>query len=280
MENDQTPDPGKDNQTVVEPTAKGGTVLTGEPENKSVTPPLAGDATPDLPHAWMTGLTTEQKADVDLVKSLSRFEKGIPDLAKSYVELEQKAGQSVVLPNEKATPEEWAKFYGLMGRPEKPEDYKLAKVELPEGLAADEAMEQDFLKLAHAKGLNDDTVNAIRSWYMAEMGKQIVDAQKIVKISKADSDTAMRERYGSGFESAQAYMERGFQQFATPALSNLFRSSGMGNHEDVIGMFVKIGKLISEHPFVDGGKGEHIETAAVGNRTDEEIANLLYPSKE
>ncbi len=277
MEVDQAADPTKDNQQAVEPPAKDETVLTGvAPES---TPPLAVSATPELPHAWMTGLTTEQKADADLVKSLSRFEKGIPDLAKSYAELETKIGQSVVLPNAEASPEEWAKFYERMGRPEKPEDYKLEKVELPKGLKADEAMEQEFLKVAHAKGLNNDAVNALHGWYMTEMGKQVVAAQRVVKTTQAEADTAMREELGAGHAAAQAYMERGFQQFATPELSNLFRTSGMGNHPDVIKMFVKIGKLISEHPFVDGSRGGQAETAAVGNRTEEQIAELLYPTK-
>ncbi len=189
-------------------------------------------------------------------------------------------GQSVVLPNEKATPEARAKFYASMGRTDKPEDYVLDKIELPKGLTADEGMEKDFLNLAHAKGLNTETVNGIRAWYMETMGKQIMQAQKVVKTTQAEAVAAMREAFGADYDASQAYMERGFQKLATPELSDLFKSTGLGNHPHFIKMFVDMGRLITEHPVVDGSRGEHLEQAAVGNRTDKQIADLIYPPKE
>lgn len=276
MAENQAADPTKGNQAAAVDPAKGGTVLTGTDKGAA---PLATGTAPELPHAWMSALTTEQKADVDLVKALSKFPKGIPDLAPSYAELEKKVGQALAVPNEKATAEEWATFYSKVGRPAKPEDYKLGKVDLPEGLTADAAMQLGFLKTAHENGLNNAQVAALHSWYMTEMGKQIVAAQKIVKISKAEAETAMRKEFGAEYDSRQAYMERGFQQFATPALSQLFSTTGLGNHPEVIAMFIKMGTVISEHPFVDGSRGEHTETAVVGHRTDEQIAATMYPDQ-
>ena len=279
MAENQAADPTKGNQTAAVDPAKGGTVLTGTTPDRGAAP-LATGTTPELPHAWMSALTTEQKADVELVKALAKFPKGIPDLAPSYAELEKKVGQALTVPNEKATAEEWATFYGRVGRPTKPEDYKLEKIELPEGLKADGAMEQEFLKTAHTSGLTPAQVNAVRGWYMAEMGKQIVAAAKIVKISQTEAETALRKEFGAEYASRQAYMERGFQQFATPELSSLFATSGMGNHPDVIRMFIKIGQMISEHPFVDGSRGERTESGVVGQRTDEQIAAVMYPDQK
>lgn len=276
MAETQVADPKQGNPpTVVDP-AKGGTVLTGTTPEKGAAP-LATGTTPELPHAWMSALTTEQKADADLVKALSKFPKGIPDLAPSYAQLEKKVGEALTVPNEKATAEEWAAFYSKIGRPAKPEDYKLEQVQLPEGLKADTAKAQEFLKVAHELGLNNTQANSLYGWYMAGTGKEIVEAQKIVKISSVDAEKAMRQEFGAEYDSRQAYMQRGFQNFATPALSQLFSTSGLGNHPDVIRMFIKIGQLISEHPFVDGSRGAHTETGVVGHRTDEQIAATMYP---
>jgi len=278
MAENQAADPAKGNQTAAVDPAKGGTVLTGTTPDKGAAP-LATGTTPELPHAWMTGLTTEQKADVELLKTLAKFPKGIPDLAPSYVELEKKVGQALTVPNEKATAEEWAAFYAKIGRPAKPEDYKLEKVELPEGLTADDAMRQDFLMLAHKIGMTNTQADALNSWYMTKMGEQVTAAQKIVKTTREEAEKALRDKYGAGYDSAQAYMERGFQQLGTPALASKIAKSGLGNDPDFIEMFIKYGKLTSDHPFVDGSRGEHTESSTIGNRTDEQIAATLYPDQ-
>jgi len=278
MADNQAADPAKGNQPAAVDPAKGGTVLTGTTPEKGAAP-LATGTTPELPLAWMSALTTEQKADADLIKALAKFPKGIPDLAPSYVELEKKVGQALTVPNDKATAEEWAAFYGKIGRPAKPEDYKLEKVELPQGQEPDVAMTQGFLKTAHAIGLTAAQASALYAWYMPQMGQQIEAAQKIVKISTAEAEKAMRTEFGAEYDSRQAYMERGFQQFATPRLSTLFAKTGLGNDPDIIRMFIKMGQQISEHPFVDGSRGEHTETAVVGQRTDEQIAATIYPDQ-
>jgi len=267
----QATGPVQDNPGAVEDPAKGETLLTG-----GDTTPLAEGVTPGLPHAWMTGLTTEQKADADLVKSLSKFEKGIPDLARSYAELEKKQSQVISIPNETATEEEKARYRKAIGVPEKPEDYKLEKVELPEGITTDEEMQKAFLQIAHTTELNDKQVNAINQWYMKAIGGQILAAQKVVKTTQAEAETALRQKLGADYDAAHTYMERGFKHYATPRVAALFAKTGIGNEPEVIEMFSKIGKSISEHEFVDASRGEHVETGKVGERSDEEIAEVLY----
>ena len=272
----QTTAPVKDNAAVEGTPAKEGSLLTGTVEG--TTPPLAEGATPTLPHAWMNGMTTEQKADADLIKSLSKFEKGIPDLVGSYAPLEKKLSQAVFVPNETATEEEKARYRTAIGVPEKSEDYKLGEVSLPEGMTVDEAMQKDFLKLAHDAGLSNAQAGGIYQWYMKTYGAQVVAAQKIVKTTQEEANTALRNELGAGFDTAQTYMERAFEDYGSPVVAKLFALSGIGNHPEVIKMFMKIGKDRGEHPFVDGSRGEHLESSAVGNRTDEQIASLLYPS--
>ena len=269
--------PVKDNPAAVVDTAKGETLLTGGEEG---TTSLTGGVTLELPHAWMNGMTTEQKADADLIKAVSKFEKGIPDLVGSYAELEKKQSQAVSVPNETATEEEKARYRKAIGVPEKPEDYKLEQVELPDRITTDEAMQKQFLQIAHGAGLNDGQLNAIHQWYMKTIGEQIVAAQKVVKTSMEEAETYIQKKYGTEAAAATTYMERGFKEIATPAITELFIRTGIGNHPDLIEKCISLGKRIGEHGFVDGSRGEHLETGTVGERSDEQIAAVLYPTKE
>ena len=270
----QTTAPVKDNTVVEGKTAEAGSLLTGKGEG---TPALPAGAPTELPHAWMNGMTTEQKADADLIKSVSKFEKGIPDLVGSYAALEKKLSQAVSVPNETATEEEKARYRKAIGVPEKSEDYKLGEISLPEGLAVDEAMQKDFLKIVHTAGLNVAQASGIYQWYMKTYGEQFAAAQKVVKTTQAEATTALRGELGADFDAAQTLKERSFEKYGTPHVAKLFALSGIGNDPEVIKMFINIGKDTSDHRFVDGSRGEHLESGTVGSRTDKQIAAVVYP---
>lgn len=267
--------PVEDNAAPEDTADKGETLLTGGEEG--TTPPLADGDAPELPHAWMRGLTTEQKADAGLIESMSKFEKGIPDLAKSYAELEKKQSQAISVPNEKATEEEKALYRKTMGVPEKPEDYKLGDVELPDGITTDEAMQAEYLKIAHEANMSDAQANAVHQWYMKTFGEQVAAAQVVVKTTLKEAAAGVRERHGVDADAAKTYLERGYKHCATPSLKESLDASGFGNHPDMIDLFITVGKLVSEHPFVDGSRGEQLEQAALGDRSLDEIADTIYP---
>lgn len=206
MAENQVADPVKDNsQTVVDP-AKGGTALT-DGVDKS-TSPSADGAPPKLPHAWMEGLTAEQKADAELVKTLSKFEKGIPDFAKAYPELEKKLGQSVMVPNEKATPEEKARYLKAIGVPDKPEDYKLDKVELPDGIKLDDERMKVILAVAHKNSVPQAAINEIVKTYLTGFAKDVGAALKLVKTTQEEATTALRAELKGDYDAAMKFKDR------------------------------------------------------------------------
>jgi len=274
MAENQAAAPDKDNAAAAEPTAKEGSLLTGEGEG--TTSSTEGD-TPKLPHAWMNGLTTEQKADVELIKNLSKFEKGIPDLAKSYGELSSKLSQALVVPNETATEEERARFRKAIGVPEKSEDYKLEKPKLPGGLEYDEDVEKDLLALAHKLNMSNEQADAVHTFYSTTLAKQIMDARKVVKTTEAEAEAQLRKDLGADYDAAQTYKERAFKEFfSEDGLAQLFVQTGLGNHPGIIKAFVKMGKAFSEHGFVDGSRGANVESGEIGKRSFDEIASTIY----
>lgn len=271
----QTAAPVLDNAAVAETPGQEGSVLTGDLPAAVGTPPLAeGAATKELP-GWMSQLPADLKGD----EALAKFQ-NVWDMANSYKELEGKLSTAVVPPGEGATEEEKARYREAIGVPENIEDYKLGEVSLPKELTVDEAMQKDFLKIVHAAGLNNTQADGIYQWYMKTYGEQVVAAQKIVKTTQEEANTALRNKLGAGYDAAQTYMERAFADYGTPHVAKLFAISGVGNDPEVIEMFMKIGKRTSEHGFVDGSRGEHLESGTVGNRTDEQIAATVYPDQK
>lgn len=253
-------------------TSEKGTLLTGA---KSTTSSTEGE-TQEFPHAWMRGLTTEQKADTDLIESLTKFEKGIPDIVKSYTELEKKQSQTLSVPNEGDTDEQVKAYRKAIGVPEKSTDYELAEVTLPEGVAVDDQMQTQYLELALKQGLTPGQAKSIHEWYMKTIGPQLVDARLIVKTTMEEATAAMKTRHANDPD-ALTYMERGFEALNKPGLAKLFADTGYGNHPLIVDLCIEHGKAIGDSKFVDGSRGATLESSPVGQRTHAEIASVVYP---
>lgn len=250
-----------DNSQAAGDTGQGGSALTaGKTTAATGTPPLAAGATEASPPAWMAQLPSDLKADQSLTKFAT-----IGDLGKSYKELEGKLGKAVVLPDEKASAEEWAAYRKAMGVPEKSEDYKLDKVQLPEPLKVDAKSEAEYLALAHKLHMTNDQAKALHSWYYQNLARDT----KVVKTSMAEAEAIMAKEMGADWAAGKTYMERAFATFGDPETAKLFDFTGLGNHPGVIRMFVKMGKAISDHPFVEGRS----------ERTETDRAHILYPDQ-
>jgi hypothetical protein len=260
-----------------ESTAKSDSALTADTTtNQSTEAPSAPSAASSLPHAWMNGLTTEQKANADLIKSLSRFEKGIPDLAKNYAEAEAAKGKTVVVPSEGASKEEKATYLKAIGVPEKPDGYKLQDVKLPKKVEVDEEMTKAFLEVAHKNGLTPEQVSAIYGWYMPAFAKQFENLGKAVTMNAEQCEGKLREEFGVDYELAMTHKDRAFRRYFDEEAAKLFTASGLGNSPAIIRGFHKMGKEFAEHSFADGSRGAATDSGTFGHRSDKELASALY----
>src|SRR3990167_5333183 len=108
-----------------------------------VKPQAGGEGTPAIPTP-VAGVT-EVDWSAHIPKELANEGvwtplKGKPlgDVLKGYAEGQKMIGGSVRIPTDQAKTEEWDQFFTKLGRPAKPEDYKLTKPEkLPDGVQWD-----------------------------------------------------------------------------------------------------------------------------------------------
>lgn len=264
----------QDNLTTEESSGQDeGSVLT-EQEGTSKDAPSSTDrtATGDVPK-WVAQLTPDLKEN----ESLTKFQ-SIADLGKSYLELEGKVGKAVRLPDTDATAEEWDEYYKKIGRPENPDDYALDKAKVPKGYERSEEFDAAFRTAAFKNGLNDKQAAELYGIIANEIHTE--RSKPPIRISKTAAQEQLREELKGDYDVSLTHMKRAFRQFATPELTATLESSGLGNHPEIIKMFVRIGQMIGEPRFQEGIRTSGGPSGRIGQRSSDELAARLYPPKK
>lgn len=110
----------------------------------------------------------------------------------------------VVLPSAEDA-EGQAKLWNRLGRPEKPDGYKLTDpAQIPEGMSLSPESKTAFMTEAHALGLNQKQADAL--WQSRTQGivAQYSSAIDEIKAGLARVEPALKERFGARYEAAMA----------------------------------------------------------------------------
>ncbi len=179
-------------------------------------------------------------------------------LAESYFHLEklighEKAGNTVVLPGEKATDQEREAFYSKLGRPEKADGYD---IKLPEN--ADPAFANSMREIMHKAGLSKSQGDTLAAAYrQAEDAAAQQAAQQVAQRAEAEM-TAMQSEMGA--DKYGAHMElykRGAGELGIDQALGAKIEAAIGTRA-FIDLCAKVGQRIGEAggtPAGDGGKG-------------------------
>lgn len=129
--------------------------------------------------------------------------------------------------------------------PEKYEDFKL-----PEGTEVDTELMGEFTTLAKDLNLTQEQAQKL-----AELGGKIAlkangpGDEAIIEQAKGvwgKEVLADKEIGGDKLAENLSVAKKTLDTFGTPALTELLNKSGMGNHPEVIRLFLKVGKQISD----------------------------------
>lgn len=150
-----------------------------------------------------------------------------------------------------------------------PEKYEFA---FPEGYQTDAAVMGEFETVSRELGLTQEQAQKLADFgpkiaqlATAEQAK-VVEAAKAEWLEAAKND---REFGGDKYDANLAISLRGLEAYGTPELSKLLHESGLERHPEVVRVFWRIGKTVSEDTVVTGARGE-VAT--------EDRAKLLFPS--
>jgi hypothetical protein len=215
-----------------------------EPTPDPITPPTPDPPPPPQPASWLESLPADLKA----LPSLSKFKEPAA-LAKSYVELEKNFGNALRPPPADADQKTLDAFYRQLGRPVTPEEYQITK---PDDIELDEGTEKRIRTQAYRLGLNSRQTQEMVNAYAGEVREAVQIRGKAVE--KADSE--LKEKWGGNYERNTAIVGRALNHLDPEgALSKELARTGLGNHPQMIDLFLNYGKLLVEDGLIVGDVG-------------------------
>lgn len=175
--------------------------------------------------------------------------KSIDGLVQSYDAAQGLIGKKgIVPPSASSTPEEKEQFYRSLGKPEKPEAYKLDAPALPEGMYKDE-MGKNFQQIAHQANLSEEQAKAVWSQYW-NLNKSQIEAQQNAQAQR-DNESVMqlKREWGNAFSQQLDLANRVVKTFG---LAEMLADKGLSNDPTMAKALAAIGATMSEDRIING----------------------------
>jgi hypothetical protein len=190
---------------------------------------------------WYDGLPDPIKTipDITKYKSPEEFRKG-------YDNKNELIGRKgVIVPTEKSTPEELNSFFNSLGRPEKPEAYKLSPVEnLHPEIKVSPESQKAFFEEAHKRGLTNQQADGLNKWYLSGVSQMLATRDKAQAENMQKSLNTLRTEWGADFDKNMALATRMVKNFGGKEALDSF--GDLGNNPGVLKFLANVGKRFAE----------------------------------
>ena len=182
--------------------------------------------------------------------------------------------KGIIVPDANAAPEVKDKFLNALGRPEKPEGYKLDPVEgIHESIKVTPETTQRFNGEMHKMGLTNEQANSINAMQMNYLNDAVKAQEQAEKTASEAAETSLRaewkDKYDANKNAVVALMTKAGGQEAIDAMGGV---EGLGNNPVVLKALGVISGMLSEDQInkIQGPKGPQ-----GGNETQEEAKAKL-----
>ena len=199
---------------------------------------------------WINSISDEGlRADPNITKY-----KTVDEFAKGHVNLSKLIGaKGVVLPSEKATPEELNEFYGKIGRPAKADDYKFtAPKELHSKVQVTPEFNKGFAELVHKNGLTQKQAEGIYGEYlnMWNTGEQSIE--KSANENRMKAETQLRQEWGANYDKNLSNTKAMLNKFGGEGAADKF--GDLGNNPEALKILSAISANFSEDGIQNKGQ--------------------------
>lgn len=134
-----------------------------------------------------------------------------------------------------------------------PESYEF---KAPEGVQFDDTVIGAFSEVAKELNLPQDQAQKVLDKVAPVIAARQAEQFQAARTEWAETAKADKEFGGEKLAENLGVAKKALDAFATPELRTLLDQSGLGNHPEVIRMFYRAGKAISEDRFVSGQGGK------------------------
>jgi len=124
----------------------------------------------------------------------------VSDLVVKTRGAETLIGKSVQLPGDDAGPEDWNKFFGRLGRPEKPDGYGF---QVPDEIkdSYDAGFTEAFRGAAHQAGLTPKQASVVHDWYVGMYTDGLKQAGEARTAEAAEATRQLEKAFGGARDS-------------------------------------------------------------------------------
>lgn len=172
-------------------------------------------------------------------------------ITEGYRNLETHVSQSLRLPGENATADDWNAFYQKLGRPETADKYelKLNTEAVPEGFPYDEKSAIEFRTWAHEAGLTPRQAQALHDKFVGYQAGAFTNAQVETAKREGDAHRAIVQEWGEpetpGYKQNLELASRAITQLGLKAAlveGGALSADGAIRNVAIAKAFAKVGK--------------------------------------
>lgn len=136
--------------------------------------------------------------------------------------------------------------------PEKPAVPEQYEFKPPEGVEFDEATIGVYAEAAREAGLSQEAADIVLNKIAPHLAQQ-----QAARLAEARNDWAQQSRADAEFGGEKldenlAVAKKAVEALASPELKTLLEQSGLGNHPEIIRLFYRAGRSLSQDGFVGG----------------------------
>jgi hypothetical protein len=199
----------------------------------------------------------------------------VASLAKSYVHAQRLVGaERIPLPGRNQDLAAWEGWERL-GRPARPEDYVIARPELPEGVEWDGEAEAAFRPVAHRLGLLPHQVEGVVGLFAELQARRTAGGREAAAADAGDMEAELREAWGGRYDAELASARRAARAFAGP--DELARLEGATGSAALVRLFARIGAAMGEDRMVAGEAAGRLGPAEAKAAIDAVMGDQRHP---
>lgn len=221
---------------------------------------------------WKAGLVDELKNDPSIAQI-----KDINSMAKSFIHAQRMVGANkVMVPGEKATPEEWNAFYKAVGRPDAPEGYDLPGPK-DEKAAGYEAYKQ-FRDTVHKAGLTNTQAATVLDFLVNLGESEYAGVEASMKQEREQAAADLRKEWGLAYEKNVAIANRLVKVFGGDEKSQQALADAMNGNPQVVKFCAAIGsKLLEDNLLGEVSGSSALSPAEAKAKVDGILRDKTHP---
>ena len=151
--------------------------------------------------------------------------------------------------------------------PEKPVVPEQYEFKPPEGVEFDEATIGVYAEAAREAGLSQQAADIVLNKIAPHLAQQ-----QAARLAEARNDWAQQSRADAEFGGEKldenlAVAKKAVEALASPELKTLLEQSGLGNHPEIIRLFYRAGRSLSQDAFV-GGRAAQADAQSIFSQSN------------